>query len=121
MKYHLAILFLHLVTFCAMLAALEHYVTQIYFYEGFVWTPNEACAVIIAAIFKYIEACAHASGDRALITAAVAVPVFAMITYANLPTAFLTHGLYVNLLLIACFHGSDTSNAYSPLKQRASA
>lgn len=76
-------------------------------------------AVIIAAIFKYIDACARASGDRALITASVAVPILALITSADLPTAFLTHGLYVNLLLIACFHGRESSNAYRPLKQRA--
>lgn len=76
-------------------------------------------ALIIAVIFKYIDACAHASGNRALITASVAVPILALITSADLPTAFLTHGLYVNLLLIACFHGSNASNAYRPLKQRA--
>lgn len=78
-------------------------------------------ASVIAAIFKYIDACARASGERALITAAVTVPLFALITSADLPTAFLTHGLYLNLLLIACFHRNETSNAYSPLKQCAPA
>ena len=76
-------------------------------------------AAVIAAIFGYIDACARAAGNRALITASVAVPILALITSADLPTAFLTHGLYVNLLLIACFHERNASNAYRPFKQRA--
>lgn len=72
-----------------------------------------------AAIFKYIDACARRTGERALITAAVVIPLFALLTSTDLLTAFVTHGLYVNLLLIACFNKKEASDAYSPLKQRA--
>jgi hypothetical protein len=76
-------------------------------------------ATVIAGIFKYIDACARQTGERALITAAVVIPVFALITSTDLLTAFFTHGLYVNLLLIACFHRKESIDAYSPSKQRA--
>jgi O-antigen ligase len=64
----------------------------------------------VGLIFRYIDACARASGERALITAAVAVPVFALVTSSDLPTALLTHGLYLNLFLIACFHATETDH-----------
>jgi hypothetical protein len=76
-------------------------------------------AAVVAAIFKYIDACARQTGERALITAAVVIPLFALITSTDLLTAFFTHGLYVNLLLIACFNRKESFDAYSPSKQRA--
>ncbi|MEN3295663.1 MAG: hypothetical protein V7642_4916 [Burkholderiales bacterium] len=76
-------------------------------------------AAATAAIFKYIDACARQTGERALITAAVVIPVFALITSTDLLTAFFTHGLYVNLLLIACFNRKESFDAYSPSEQRA--
>lgn len=77
-------------------------------------------AFIVAAVFKYIDACARQSGDRALITAAVIAPILAVINSADLPPAFLTHGLYINLLLIACL-SNRSSNAHSSYEQRARA
>lgn len=73
----------------------------------------------VAAVLGYVDACARKSGERALITAAVVIPLFALITSTDLMTAFFTHGLYVNLVLIACFNRKETSNANSPSKQRA--
>lgn len=76
-------------------------------------------AIVMATMFRYIDACARVSGERALTTAAVAVPILALINSADLPTAILTHGLYLNLLLIACFQRRDVPYAHSPFKQRA--
>jgi hypothetical protein len=76
-------------------------------------------ALIIGAVFKYIDECARRSGEQALITASVIVPVVVLVTSSDLPTAFVTHGLYINLLLIACFHNEDLSNAHSPSEQRS--
>ncbi len=68
---------------------------------------------IIGLMFKYIDACARNSGERALVTAAVVVPVLGIVTNSDLPIAFFTHGLYLNLLLIACFKRRESSNAPS--------
>ncbi|MEN3363400.1 MAG: hypothetical protein V7606_674 [Burkholderiales bacterium] len=76
-------------------------------------------AVIMSALYKYIDACARRSGEPALITASVIVPAIVIITSADLPVSLVTHGLYVNLLLIACFHKEDISHAYSPPQQRS--
>jgi hypothetical protein len=76
-------------------------------------------AVVVAAVFKYIDACARDSGERALITASVVVPISALATSSDLPTIFVTHGLYVNLLLIACLHREDPSYAYRSPQQRS--
>lgn len=76
----------------------------------------------VGLMFRYIDACARATGERALITAAVAVPVFALVTSSDLPTALLTHGLYLNLLLIACFHAKEHPHdvhAHRPSQQRS--
>jgi hypothetical protein len=66
-------------------------------------------AVIIAAIFRYIDACARLSGERALITAMLAVPVTTLFSSADLPTTMLTHGMLLCLILIACFRRSEGS------------
>jgi hypothetical protein len=76
-------------------------------------------AAILGIVFKYIDACARRSGEQALTTASVAIPMYALITSGDLPTSFLTHGLYLNLLLIACFHGKESSNAYRSPEQRS--
>jgi oligosaccharide repeat unit polymerase len=70
-------------------------------------------AAAIGVMFRYIDACARNSGERALITAAVVVPVLGMLTSSDLPVAFFTHGLYLNLLLIACFKRRESSYAHS--------
>jgi hypothetical protein len=74
---------------------------------------------ILGIVFKYIDACARRSGEQALTTAAVVIPLYALITSGDLPTSFLTHGLYLNLLLIACFHGKESSDAYRSSEQRS--
>jgi hypothetical protein len=76
-------------------------------------------AAIIGIVFKYIDACARRSGAQALTTASVVIPVYALITSGDLPTSFLTHGLYLNLLLIACFHGKENTDAHSAPEQRS--
>jgi hypothetical protein len=68
---------------------------------------------LIAFVFKYIDACARKSGERGLVTAAVTVPILAMLSSTDLPTAFLTNGLYLNLLLIACFNKRQITTAYA--------
>lgn len=78
-------------------------------------------AAIIAAIFKYIDSCASQSGERALVTASAVVPVYALITSSDLLTALLTHGLYVNLLIIACLHATGSYHANRSPDQRPSA
>lgn len=78
-------------------------------------------SLVISAIFKYIDVCAQHSGDLGLITASTIVPVWAMITSTDLPTAFLTHGLFINLVLIAFFHREESLHAFSTFKQRSPA
>ncbi len=58
-------------------------------------------AVIIGCVFRYIDVCARTPMKRRLITASSVVPVFAMISFSDLPTTFLTHGLLINLILVA--------------------
>lgn len=75
--------------------------------------------IAIGAVFKYLDACARKTGERALITASVVIPLFALITSTDLPTAMFTHGLYVNLVLIACFNRKESYHAHSSSQQRA--
>lgn len=78
-------------------------------------------AFLIALIFKYVDACARFSGDHALVTATTVLPVLAVISATDLPAALLTHGLFINLLLIAFFNRKESSHAFSAPKQRSPA
>lgn len=75
-------------------------------------------AAVAAAIFKYVDACARNLGERALVTAAIIIPISSMITSSDLPTTLLTHGLALNLILIACLRGRRTQVA-DPLPRRS--
>lgn len=77
-------------------------------------------AAVIAAVFRYVDECAQRSGAQALMTAAVIVPVFAMLTSSDLLTAFFTHGLYLNLLVLACLVNKEPLHARRSSHQRPS-
>lgn len=77
-------------------------------------------AAVIAAVFCYVDECARRSGKQALMTAAVVVPLFALLTSSDLLTAFFTHGLYLNLLVLACLINKEPLHARRPSHQRAS-
>jgi hypothetical protein len=77
-------------------------------------------AAIIAAVFRYVDECARLSGKQPLMTAAVIVPVFAMLTSSDLLTAFFTHGLCLNLLLLACLINKEPLHARRSSYQRTS-
>lgn len=77
-------------------------------------------AAVIAAVFHYVDECARRSGKQALMTAAVIVPVFAMLTSSDLLTAFFTHGLYLNLLVLACLVNKEPLHARRSSHQRSS-
>jgi hypothetical protein len=76
---------------------------------------------VVAGVFKYVDVCAQRSGNLALSTAAVVVPMFALITSSDLLTTFFTHGLYINLCVLACLVHKESVRAYRPHDQRASA
>ncbi|WP_143131205.1 hypothetical protein [Noviherbaspirillum humi] len=73
-------------------------------------------AAMTAVIFKYVDSCARKAGDRGveLVTAATVIPIFSLITSSDLPTTFLTHGLWANMILIACFR-NRSPNDYAEL------
>ncbi|WP_151634876.1 O-antigen polymerase [Noviherbaspirillum aerium] len=77
-------------------------------------------AVVIAAVFRYVDECARQSGAQAMMTAAVVVPVFALLTSSDLLTAFFTHGLYLNLLILACLVNKEPLHACRTSHQRPS-
>jgi hypothetical protein len=58
-------------------------------------------AVIIWGIFSFVDGLAAKHRDRKLLTAGLLIPVISLITSSDLPTAFLTHGLLLNLVLIS--------------------
>lgn len=78
-------------------------------------------AAITAVMYKYVDACAFHSGERRLITASILIPISSLITSSDLPTTLLTHGLLLNLVLIACFRGGRVAAADPPARQRAMA
>lgn len=57
-------------------------------------------ALIISLVFSYIDKLATRVEDRRLVVAGTFVPIITLIISADLPTSFLTHGLFVNLILI---------------------
>lgn len=72
-----------------------------------------------AAIYNYVDACARNSGQRRLVTASILIPISALITSSDLPTALLTHGLLLNLILIACIRGRQAVPASQPRRRKA--
>ena len=65
-------------------------------------------AAATAAIFNYVDTCARNSGERRLVTASIVIPISTLITSSDLPTTLLTHGLLLNLILIACIRRQKT-------------
>lgn len=64
-------------------------------------------ALIIAVIFKFIDEVAITIKDRKLVTVGTLVPIFSLITSSDLPTVFVTHGLFLNLILITLLKTKD--------------
>jgi len=68
-------------------------------------------ALIIAIAFSYIDKLATMVYDKRLVVAGTFVPIITLITSSDLPTAFLTHGLLINLLLIGLLKRQDEYRA----------
>jgi hypothetical protein len=75
-------------------------------------------AVIIWVIFSFVDGLAAKDKDRKLLAAGLLIPVIALITSSDLPTAFLTHGLLVNLILISLLKQRKiaTDHSIAPLR-----
>jgi len=69
-----------------------------YMHAGFISTLFYA--FIISVVFSYIDKLATRVHDRRLVVAGIFLPIITLITSSDLPTAFLTHGLFMNLILI---------------------
>ncbi|WP_019143181.1 hypothetical protein [Noviherbaspirillum massiliense] len=75
-----------------------------------------AYAALTAVIFKYVDACARRSGELGLVTASIVIPIFSLVTASDLPTTILTHGLWANMILIACFQKRYPNGYAAPFR-----
>jgi len=68
-------------------------------------------SVIISFIFVYIDGVARCLKNYKLVAAANIIPIVTLMTSSDLPSVFLTHGLFINLIIISLLIKDRVGNA----------